>query len=385
MKALQNQQLDPAILEWPVYMQRALQLAGNVLCTTPNPRVGCIIVNNNSVVGEGWHIAAGQAHAEVMALRSAGDLAQGATAFVSLEPCAHRGRTGPCSQALIKAGIAIVVVAGIDPDERVAGQGIRDLEAAGIEVFHLTDFESEARDLNTGYFKRQESGLPLVRLKLAMSLDGRTALANGESKWITGKEARADVQKLRASSSAIITGINTVLSDDPALNVRANELALSESELMNNAELFASQPLRVIVDSQMRTHGTAKILSEPGLVKIFCNEGMNVKNNFANNVEIIQSISDSQGVNLNFMLEYLASKFTCNDVLIEAGPTLSGSFIRAGLVDELVVYIAPKLLGSDAKPLFEITGLESLVESTQFVTSEVTQIGTDIKAMLIRS
>jgi diaminohydroxyphosphoribosylaminopyrimidine deaminase/5-amino-6-(5-phosphoribosylamino)uracil reductase len=154
---------------------------------------------------------------------------------------------------------------------------------------------------------------------------------------------------------------------------------------MNNAELFASQPLRVIVDSQMRTHGTAKILSEPGLVKIFCNEDMNVKNNFANNVEIIQSISDSQGVNLNFMLEYLASKFTCNDVLIEAGPTLSGSFIRAGLVDELVVYIAPKLLGSDAKPLFEITGLESLVESTQFVTSEVTQIGTDIKAMLIRS
>jgi len=385
MKALQNQQLDPAILEWPVYMQRALQLAGSVLCTTPNPRVGCIIVNNNSVVGEGWHIAAGQAHAEVMALRSAGDLAQGATAFVSLEPCAHRGRTGPCSQALIKAGIAIVVVAGIDPDERVAGQGIRDLEAAGIEVFHLTDFESEARDLNTGYFKRQESGLPLVRLKLAMSLDGRTALANGESKWITGKEARADVQKLRASSSAIITGINTVLSDDPALNVRANELALSESELMNNAELFASQPLRVIADSQMRTHGTAKILSKPGLVKIFCNEGMNVKNNFANNVEIIQSISDSQGVNLNFMLEYLASKFTCNDVLIEAGPTLSGSFIRAGLVDELVVYIAPKLLGSDAKPLFEITGLESLVESTQFVTSEVTQIGTDIKAMLIRS
>ena len=227
MKALQNQQLNPAILEWPVYMRRALQLAGNVLCTTPNPRVGCIIVNNNSVVGEGWHIAAGQAHAEVMALQSAGDLTQGATAFVSLEPCAHRGRTGPCSQALIKAGIAIVVVAGVDPDERVAGQGIRDLETAGIEVFHLTDFESEARDLNAGYFKRQESGLPLVRLKLAMSLDGRTALANGESKWITGKEARADVQKLRASSSAVITGINTVLSDDPALNVRANELALN--------------------------------------------------------------------------------------------------------------------------------------------------------------
>jgi diaminohydroxyphosphoribosylaminopyrimidine deaminase / 5-amino-6-(5-phosphoribosylamino)uracil reductase len=385
MKALQNQQLDPANIEWPVYMQRALDLAANVLCTTPNPRVGCLILKDGSVVGEGWHVAAGQAHAEVMALQSAGDKAQGATAFVSLEPCAHSGRTGPCSQALISAGVSTVVVAVVDPDSRVSGQGIRDLEAANVEVFHLTDFESEARNLNAGYFKRQKSGLPFVRLKLAMSLDGRTALANGESKWITGEQARADVQILRASSSAVITGINTVLTDDPSLNVRVDELALSENELSANAQLFATQPLRVIIDSQKRTPGTAKILNEPGSVKIYNSENGADQNNPANNVEIVQVSSDSQGVNLNSVLESLASEFACNDVLVEAGPTLSGSFISAGLVDELVVYIAPKLLGSDAKPLFEITGLESLVESTQFTINELTQIGNDIKAVLSRS
>ena len=385
MQALSNQQLDPAIIEWPVYMQRALDLAANVLCATPNPRVGCVILKDGTIVGEGWHVAAGQAHAEVIALESAGTHAQGATAFVTLEPCAHSGRTGPCSQALISSGIQTVVIAGVDPDARVSGQGIRDLEAASIKVFQLTDFESAARSLNVGYFKRQESGMPFVRLKLAMSLDGRTALANGESKWITGEQARADVQLLRARSSAIITGINTVLADDPALNLRVQDLVLGEDEMQANSFLLNTQPLRVIVDSQKRTPGTAKILNEPGLIKIYSIEGAATENNLANNVEIIPISPDSQGVNLNSVLESLASKFACNDVLVEAGPTLSGSFISAGLVDELVVYIAPKLLGSDAKPLLEITGLESLIESTQFTIRELVQIGNDIKVVLNRS
>ena len=385
MKTLTNQQLEQAFIEWPVYMQRALELAGKVLSTTQNPRVGCVIVNNSQIVAEGWHAAAGLAHAEVMALEQAKDNVQGGTAFVTLEPCSHTGKTGPCSDALIKAGIQSVVIAGADPDKRVSGSGIEKLEQAGIEVFYLQDFEKQARKLNPGYFQRQENGRPFVRLKLAMSLDGRTALANGESKWITSPAARSDVQRLRAGSSAIVTGINTVLVDDPSLNVRGDELGLSDEELAENSDSLKQQPLRVILDSQLRTPGTARILASPGQVQIFTANSEADPNKLADNVEIAQIDADEKGVNLDSVLESLASDHACNDVLIEAGPALSGSFLDKELVDELVVYIAPKILGSDAKPLFELTGLTSLAESKRFNVVEVAKLGDDIKVILTKA
>jgi len=372
MKSLANTQLDAGIIDWPVYMRQALVLAVNVITTTPNPRVGCVLLNDKTVVGEGWHVAPGEAHAEVMALRSAGSKASGSTAFVSLEPCAHHGRTGPCANALIEAGVNRVVLAAIDPNPEVSGQGVDLLEAAGIEVIHLLDFEAEARAINPGYFKRRECGRPYVRCKLAMSLDGRTALANGVSKWITGPEARADVQRLRAGSSAILTGVNTVLADNPLLNVRTTEPGLT----------ISTQPLRVILDSTMRTPGTSRIFSGDGLVKIFTLEEADVANDLGDNVEIRRVKSSSQRVNLLSVLESLAADYSCNEVLIEAGSTLSGAFINAELVDELIVYIAPKLLGNDAKALLDISGLQSMSESINFIVSALSQIGEDIRVTL---
>ena len=382
MKTLENLQKDKSVLEWPVYMRRAIDLAGIVLSATPNPRVGCVIINAGEIVSEGWHAAAGLAHAEVMAIEKAGELAQGGIAFVSLEPCSFTGRTGPCSQALIEAGLSTVVIAGLDPDARVSGSGVKQLEDAGIEVFHLPEFEPQAQDLNRGYFKRHTAGLPFVRLKLAMSLDGRTALASGESKWITSSAARSDVQRIRASSSVILTGVNTVIDDDPTLNVRTEDLSLDEEELNLNQDCLAQQPMRVILDSQLKTPGTARILAATGQVKIFTTSSGSHPNNLADNVEIVQVAREEKGVDLESVLASLASKFACNDVLIEAGPTLSGSFIEKNLVDELIVYVAPKILGSDAKPLLEISGLSSLAEATQLEIKEVTEIGKDIKAIL---
>jgi diaminohydroxyphosphoribosylaminopyrimidine deaminase/5-amino-6-(5-phosphoribosylamino)uracil reductase len=384
VKSLTNTQTEAAFIDWPVYMQRAIDLAGKVMTATPNPRVGCVIVNDNAVVGEGWHVAAGQPHAEVMALEEAGTQAKTAIAFVSLEPCSHTGRTGPCSEALIAAGVSSVVVAGSDPNPSVAGKGIEKLEAAGIDVFHLADFEQTAREVNPGYFKRRESGLPFVRLKLAMSLDGRTALASGESKWITGKDARADVQRLRAISSAVITGVNTVLMDDPAMNVRSDEIALSDEEREDNRLALERQPLRIILDSQLRTPGTAQLIANHGDVKIYTVANTQAIKDLAENMEIVTVDSVGQRVNLQSVLESLASDFACNDVLVEAGPTLSGAFLDAGLVDELVIYIAPKILGSDARPLVDIHGLQSMSEAINFRVSESTQIGNDIRVTLVR-
>ena len=210
MKILTSQQLIGSFADWPSHMQRSIELAATVFNTTPNPRVGCVIVKDGQIVGEGWHSAAGQKHAEIVALERAGELANSSTAFVSLEPCAHTGRTPPCTKALISAGIGKVVIASVDPDERVSGRGIAALESANIEVFQLKDFDEKARAINPGFFKRHELGVPFVRLKLAMSIDGRTALSNGESKWITSAEARRDVQKLRAKSCAIVTGLSLI-------------------------------------------------------------------------------------------------------------------------------------------------------------------------------
>ncbi|PCJ26837.1 MAG: riboflavin biosynthesis protein RibD [SAR86 cluster bacterium] len=379
MKILSNNDLDADILDWPVYMGQALELARNVIGTSPNPRVGCVLVKGSDIVGQGWHVAAGQDHAEVMALKEAGKAAESAIAFVSLEPCSHTGCTGPCAEALIKAKVAQVVIASIDPNPAVSGEGVAKLEAAGINVFHLVEFDQAARDINPGYFKLREQGLPYVRCKMAMSLDGRTALANGESQWITGPSARSDVQKLRAMSSAVVTGIETVLADDPSLNVRLDELGFSELEMARNELTLTEQPLRVILDSKLRTPTDAKILASPGLVKIFTTAETTEDKNLATNVEIIVADKSGQRVNLRSMLESLGSDFACTDILVEAGATLGGAFIQSGLVDELILYIAPKLLGSDAKALLDISGLQSMSESINFDIVDIRKVGNDIR------
>ena len=382
MKSISNSSLDATIIDWPVHMQRAIDLAQRVRTATPNPRVGCVLVKGIEIIGEGWHVAAGEAHAEVVALGNAGKTNTCTEAFVSLEPCAHTGRTATCSEALIAAGVGKVIIASLDPNPLVAGKGVEQLEQAGVEVYQLVDFEEQSRAINPGYFKRREEGIPYVRLKLAMSLDGRAALANGQSKWITNEAARSDVQKLRASASAVITGINTVLADDPSLNVRSSELPENQDGLESGAKELAHQPIRAVVDSQLRTPGTAKIICNEGLVKIYSTADFTEGKNLADNVEIVKATVSGEGVDLQFVLESLASDFSCNDVLVEAGPTLSGAFIEAELVDELIVYIAPRLLGSDAKPLLEIHGLQSLAESHQFQVSQLDRIGDDIRVIL---
>lgn len=382
MKKIRNDELYPAIIDWPVYMRRAIDLAGNSINTSPNPRVGCVLVTNQEIVGEGWHVAAGEAHAEVMALRQAGDRAKSSIAFVSLEPCSHTGRTGPCSDALIAAGVSQVVIGSIDPNMEVAGKGVEKLIAAGITVTQLTDFYSLARAVSPGYFKRREQGIPYVRCKLAMSLDGRTALANGQSKWISGPASRSDVQSLRAASSAVITGIETVLADDPSLNVRIEELNLLDEDLARNEQALSKQPLRVILDSQHRTPDTAKILSLPGEVKIFSIGSPDTAKSPASNVEYLQTEASGKRVNLHSVLESLASDFACTEVLVEAGATLSTAFIEAGLVDELIVYIAPKLLGSDAQSLLNIAGIQSMSDSLDFEITDLRQIDRDIRVVL---
>ena len=382
MKSVTNTQLDTTVLDWPTYMRRAIELSCSVWTATPNPRVGCVITKSGTVIGEGWHVGPGRPHAEVVALGRAGLAAKGATAFVSLEPCSHTGHTGPCSEALIESGIQKVVIATLDPNPVVAGKGVEQIEQAGIEVYHLLDFEQEARSVNSGYFKRREHGLPFVRLKLAMSLDGRTALASGESKWITGIESRSDVQKLRASASAVITGINTVLQDDPFLSVRTADLAISDEEKKLNATLLERQPFRVIIDSQLKTPDTANILTSGGQIKIYTlNKSVAVKN-FTDNVQVISNGSSNKRVNLEFVLESLASDFSCNEVLVEAGPSLSGAFIEAELADELILYIAPRLLGSDGKPLLNIVGMQSLSEFSGYSVQRLTKIGEDVRLTL---
>lgn len=381
MKTL-NQPLSGEQANWPALMQRALELATRVVTTHPNPRVGCLLVHGNEVVGEGWHEAPGEVHAEVAALAAAADRALGASAFVTLEPCAHQGRTGPCSQALIQAGVKEVIIAVLDPNPRVAGKGVRDLEEAGIPVFHLADFEAEARALNPGYFARREQGLPRVTIKLAMSLDGRTAMADGTSKWITGPEARGDVQRLRLQSSAIVTGINTVLLDDPSLTLRPGELTMSEDEKQRNKLMLERQPLRVIIDSQLRTPGSARVLAGEGNCALFTlAEGQPAGQERAH---VHRVPTDGSGrVDLRSVLESLAVDYECNDVLVEAGPTLSGAFLRAGLADQLVVYMAPKLLGSDARPLLEIPGLDTISDAIDLTLREVRQFGNDLRLTLI--
>lgn len=346
-----------------LFMARALELAQQGLYTTqPNPRVGCVLVRDGEVVGEGWHCKAGQSHAEVGALETAGLRARGATAYVTLEPCSHHGRTPPCAEALIKAGVARVIIATADPNPLVNGEGIKALTAAGITV-NLGLLESEAKVLNLGFIKRMSAGLPWVRVKLATSLDGRTALANGVSQWISCEESRADVQHWRARSSAILTGIGTVLADDPQLTVRDAGI-----------DLHGRQPLRVVCDSQLRTPHAARLVQHDGALiyttSIPQSRGIS---------EVVQVGSDSKaGVDLPFILRDLAAR-GCNEILVEAGATLCGRLFELGLVDELLLYVAPVLLGQDACPLLRLPLIEKMSDRIAMTLVESKPIGSDLR------
>jgi diaminohydroxyphosphoribosylaminopyrimidine deaminase / 5-amino-6-(5-phosphoribosylamino)uracil reductase len=348
------------------YMRRALMLAARGLNTTdPNPRVGCVLVRDGGVVAEGWHERAGEAHAEVMALRAAGAAASGATAYVTLEPCAHTGRTPPCTDALIQARVHRVVYAIADPNPRMRG-GAEVLGEAGIQSA-CGLMAAEARALNPGFFKRFETGLPWVRVKLAASLDGRTALANGESRWITGKQARADAQLYRARSSVVLTGSGTVLADDPKLNVRI--------------EGATRQPLRVVLDSGLRTTPGARVYIRDGEALIFtASQDAAARQAFeAQGVRIQQTAQDANGgLMLRPILETLAAG-GCNEVWVEAGAKLGGAFLQAGLFDELVLYLAPCLLGAEARPLAEIGVLSALKQRLTLQFTDVTMIGGDLR------
>lgn len=317
---------------------RELALKG-LNTTTPNPRVGCVLVDPEGVVvGSGYHKVAGEGHAEVHALARAGARATGATAYVTLEPCNHHGRTGACSEALIRAGVAAVVYGMADPNPLVAGGGLQRLRDAGIEVRGPVD-EQQCREVNPGYIKRMTQHRPFVRCKVAASLDGRSAMASGESQWITGVEARADVQRWRARSCAIVTGVGTVLHDDPEMTVRHPEFGVDPR-----------QPLRVVLDSHLRIPGTARILNQAHASTVVAT--CSLKRPLELSDRIWSLPAHAAQVDLNALLDRLA-EHGCNEVWVEAGAGVAGSFLRAGLVDELVVYLAPTIMGSSACPMFE--------------------------------
>lgn len=362
------------------YLARTLELAANGFFTTdPNPRVGCVIVNDGIMVGEGWHERAGGPHAEVVALQQAGNKAQGATVYVSLEPCSHHGRTPPCADALISAKVSRVVVASMDPNPLVSGAGLEKLQSAGIEV-RAGLLAEEAEQLNPGFNKRMRQQLPFVRCKIAMSLDGRTAMASGESQWITGVLARQDVHYYRARSSAILTGIGTVLADDPSLNVRLSEVSMPGLALFNDAH----QPMRVIVDTQLRTPETAKMLSLPGQTLIYTlvtdlNRHVSLQQAGA---EIIIAEAESESVSLTWVLRDLAKRGV-NELMIEAGATINGALLAANLIDELVFYVAPTLLGDMAKGAFHLPGITNMAQKLPLKVRETRQIGVDWRIIAV--
>ena len=351
------------------FMARALKLAELGKNTShPNPRVGCVITRNGVIVGEGFHKFAGEAHAEVNALKQAGKLAKGGTLYVNLEPCCHTGRTPPCTDAIIKAGIERVVIGMEDPNPLVNRMGIRALRNAGIEVETGIN-NSRARWLNRGFLRRIASGRPWVTLKIAISLDGKTAMANGESQWITSEPARQDAHRLRARSSAILTGVGTVLRDDPRMTAR-----ISDAE---------RQPLRVVLDSRLSTPVDAAILTQPGNVLIVTSpEHMVDADLFTQkNVEVISCPLHQGAINLEAMLEELGQR-EINFLMLEAGSRLSGQMLKHGLVDEVVVYMSPDLLGSDARGMFRIPGLDDIDDKIRLSFRDVRQVGRDIRLSL---
>ena len=347
------------------HMTQALRLAERGLyTTTPNPRVGCVIVKDGEVTGEGWHERAGEPHAEVLALRQAGELARGATAYVTLEPCSHHGRTPPCTDALIAAGVAQVVVAMPDPNPKVSGSGLAQLQAQGIAVAAGL-MEAQARDLNPGFISRMERQRPWVRTKIAASLDGRTALENGVSQWITSDAARRDVQHWRARSCAILTGVGTVLADDPKLNVREADIG--------------RQPLQVVVDSQLRLPPSAAMVQGGGVLVVCCDDSTPQAAALrAAGAEVLALPGDGNMVDLPTLLVELARR-GINELHVEAGATLNGALLRLGLVDELLLYFAPTLLGSSARGMFDFPALTEMAQRTDLDILSLDRVGQDIR------
>ncbi|WP_047281395.1 bifunctional diaminohydroxyphosphoribosylaminopyrimidine deaminase/5-amino-6-(5-phosphoribosylamino)uracil reductase RibD [Pseudomonas lundensis] len=356
-------------------MARAIELARKGLYTThPNPRVGCVIVRDGQVVGEGWHVRAGEPHAEVHALRTAGELARGATAYVTLEPCSHHGRTPPCAEGLVTAGVARVVAAMQDPNPEVAGRGLKRLTDAGIDV-RCGVLETQARALNQGFLKRMEHGLPFVRVKLAMSLDGRTAMASGESQWITGPAARSAVQRLRAEASVVITGADTVLADGARLTVRADELGLDAEQ---TALVMSRPPLRVLIDGRLRVPLDAPFFKAGPALVATC---VPPAEQYRTGPECLVIPGENGQVDLRQLLVALAARGV-NEVLVEAGPRLAGAFAEQGLVDEYQIFIAAKFLGSTARPLLELP-LTRMSEATELKIIDMRAVGDDWRVTAI--
>lgn len=362
------------------YMQRAINLAKKGLYSTkPNPAVGCVLVKDGQVVGEGWHQQAGLPHAERVALAQAGELAFGATAYVTLEPCSHTGRTPPCADGLVESGVAKVVVAILDPNPLVAGKGIHKLTEANIET-QIGLLADQAKALNPGFIRKMQNNLPFVRLKMASSLDGRTAMANGESQWITGEEARIEVHKMRARSGALVTGIGTVLADDPSLTVRlpAEELAKMNLTVEN------CHPLRVVLDPHLSMPLDAKMLALPGRTIIMTSRDAVdanpelVERFNTQNTELVAVSSKEDRLDIHSILNYLAEEEQINDVMVESGAIVAGAFMESGLVNELYCFIAPSLLGHQAKPMFVLPSVEHMVDKIQLKIDSVEMFGEDI-------
>lgn len=354
------------------YMARAIELAAQGRFTTaPNPNVGCVIVRDGEIVGEGYHRQAGGPHAEVFALRQAEHLASGATCYVTLEPCSHYGRTGPCALALVNAGVKKVIVAMLDPNPLVAGRGIQILKEAGIEV-QVGLLELQARALNSGFLSRMERQKPYIRLKLATSLDGRIALSNGKSQWISSAESRSDVQLMRAQAHAILSTATTVLADNARLTVRPEGLAISRLE-----DGSVRQPIRVILDRSLKLTGRELLFSQNGPIVLVHDK--HYKPRFENpQVRFIAVDADELGLNLSELMPVLASE-NINDLWVEAGAVLAGSLWQAGLVDELIIYQAPVLLGDKAKAMLQLPNYSELCQAQHFVWTSVERLGPDLK------
>lgn len=357
-------------------MSRAIALAKKGRFTTaPNPNVGCVIVNNGQIVGEGFHYRAGLPHAEVFALRAAGDKARGATAYVTLEPCSHYGRTPPCALALIEAGISRVVCAMVDPNPKVAGNGVTLLQNAGVTV-EVGLLEHDAKALNLGFIKAMQTGMPYVQLKMASSLDGRTALANGESKWITGPQARADVQKFRAQAGAILSTSATVIADDPSMNIRWQELPFYIQQQYPQSELRL--PIRVIIDSQNRLSPDYQLFHLPGKTLLArCEQGDEVWPDSVTQL-IISRTPDSSQLDLHELLQQLV-KLGIYHIWVEAGAGLAGALVQNQLVDSFILYQAPKLMGAEARGVMNLPQLTAMDQVPNVSISDLRMVGTDIR------
>lgn len=356
------------------YMARALRLAERGLWSTaPNPRVGCVIVRDGEIVGEGWHQVAGEPHAEIHALQMAKEKAQGATCYVTLEPCCHHGRTPPCTEALLKSGITRVVVAMTDPNPLVSSKGIEQLLKAGV-VVDTGILSSEAEKLNPGFLTRMRHNRPYIRCKIAMSVDGKTAMASGESQWITSQESRADVQAMRARSSAIMTGAGTVLADNPQLSVRESELP----RYLYRPPVI-KQPIRVVVDAHLSTPPTARMLTLPGQTLIFTasDDEFLTKSLEKAGAKVVFLPERERHIDLPAMCQKLATDYEVNELLVETGANLAGSMLRAKLIDEIVIYMAPVLLGHKARGLFHLPELETLSQKVRLNITEIRALGND--------